>query len=231
MLHKLFKGKRTVALHELVSEHSYWIRKKNQFLRQYILMMILGILTMVYIYGEIHQVHKWRYYFALDDQNNVISIESLAVPQPFSQDEVIDYARAKIYQLFSVTPNNYRLQHSRFFNEDVTHNAYKNAIQNALSQSGFVTRIKERYLSSVESVGEPSVKIGVLPLNQQKTVTWKVTFKDFVLYQRKEKGQSRVMGDLEVWVSKSPYIKTPHQLSVVRLFLRNFKDLGDINNA
>lgn len=226
MLGKIFKGKRKLPLHELVSEYSYTQYRKNLFLRRYIILLIFGILFMFWLNGQFQHGQKWTYYFALNDRGQLITLEDNTVPQPFSRDDIVAYATQTAYELFSITPQTYRRNLNNLFTTGIVYKKYINKTNLALEQSGLLKRVKGGWYYTVEKLGDPLVQSKVMNINGIPSYVWQVSFPDFVLYGRKSGEQSKISADLEIIVAKTPFMISPNRLSVVRIFIKNLKDVG-----
>jgi len=227
MLRKLFKKKRKIKLHELAMEYSFLQYRKNLFLRRYITLMVAGILFMFWINGKFSHEHHWTYYFALNNDNQIVQLNSPSVPQPFSRDDITDYAKEVAYELFSITPETQRSHLNTLFSNYVLQKGFIKETYTALEKSGITQRLKNGWYYSLESLGEPKINMGQLKIGGNSVNAWQVVFPDFVLYGRKGQKSSKIKGDLSVWVAKMPFMTAPSRLSVVKLFVSNMKDIGN----
>ncbi|WP_203249704.1 hypothetical protein [Cysteiniphilum marinum] len=226
MLRLFFKGKRKAKHYNLAMQRCALEYRKGVFLKRYIWVMILSILYMLWLNGSLKQNDNWVYYFALNDQGQLVQESSLEVPQPFTQEEVVDYATEVVYRLFTVAPNTSKQQYRQLLSFDIYYNNNAKDINDALEQSGILSNLKSGWLYSVENLGTPEVKTAVVTGNGQTAYGWQVTFKGLVLHGRNATSQSKTQGDLKIRLVKTPFINMPSQLSVISLFLSNFKDVG-----
>ena len=226
MLRFFFKGKRKAKHHNLAMQRCALEHRKLVFLKRYIGVMIFSILYMLWLNGTLRQSSNWVYYFALSDKGRFTQTQSLQVPQPFTQEEIIDYATQVVYQFFAVTPSTYQRQYKALFSMDFNYKNHIKDIKNTLTQSGILDNLKAGWFYSVENLGIPDVKTAVVKDNSKKVYAWQVTFKGFVLYGRDATSESKTQGDLQLRIIKTPFMNAPSQLSVISVFLGNFKDVG-----
>ncbi len=226
MLRFIFKGKRRAKHHNLAMQRCALEHRKTVFLKRYIGVMIVSILYMLWLNGSLRQNNNWVYYFALNNQGEFTQEDSLQVPQPFTQDQVVDYATEVVYRLFTVSPNTYQRQYRYLFSLDFYYKDHIKDIKAALDQSGILNNLKSGWMYSVEKLGTPDVQTAVVHDNNKMVYAWQITFKGLVLYGRDSTSESKTQGDLKIRIVKTPFMNTPHQLSVISLFLSNFKDVG-----
>ena len=222
MISKLLNGKRKIKLHELVSEYSYTQVRCNVFLRRYIFIISISILTILWINSEFNTYDHWTYYFPVKS-HKITRVESVSVPQPFGRDEIIDYARSFAYELFSVTPKTYKRHFNDIFTNKIIGKSYIELNFKAIKESGMLNRLKSGWYFSLENVGSPSVKMGLIHGHN----AWRVKFNNIIVYGIKNKEISKVKGDLAVWIKKTDYMNSPSQLSVIKVFLSNMNDVGN----
>ncbi|MBK2124444.1 DotI/IcmL/TraM family protein [Fangia hongkongensis] len=200
--------------------------RKGVFLKRYIVVMIVSILYMLWLNGSLRQSNNWVYYFSLNKQGQFEQVNPLTVPQPFTQDEIIDYATDVVYQMFSVTPNTYKHQYKELFSLDFHYRDHIRDVKDTLDQSGILENLKSGWMYSVEKLGTPVVKTALITDNGQKVYAWQITFTGFTLYGRNSSSESKTSGDLQIRIVKTPFMGAPNELSVISVFLGNFKDVG-----
>jgi hypothetical protein len=227
MLGRIFKGKRKVQLHELVSEHSYLQHQKNLFLRRYILLIVCGILFMFWINGQFNHGNKWTYYFALDQDNKMVNLNENSVPQPFSRDDVLAYARGAAYDLFSLTPITYKDQLNHLFTTEIIYKSYVTQAKKALDKSGLQERVENGWYYTIKELGNPEIKSSIVTVEGKKLYAWQVSYKNFKLYGRKGDQKSEIEATLQIIVAKTPFMLSPNRLSVLRIFVEDLKDIGN----
>jgi hypothetical protein len=227
MLDKIFKGKRKVKIHELVSEHSYTQCRKNLFLRRYILLIICAILFMFWLNGQFNHGNKWTYYFAINNDNKLITLNENNVPQPFKREDILDYSQNIMHQLFSLTPRTYRQNLNDLFSKEFVYKYYINKTNLALEKSGILGRVENGWYYTLKELGKPSIKTTVMSVQGEKLFAWQVTYDDFRLYGRKGDEKTEITAVIEIIIAKTPFMLAPNRLSPIRIFIRDLKDVGN----
>ncbi|GGF92560.1 MULTISPECIES: DotI/IcmL/TraM family protein [Cysteiniphilum] len=227
MLAWFFKGRRKVPIHQLATEYTSNEIRKRLYLRRYILMLCLGFVILLWVNGRNQLSHQWTYYFALDDKGALASIYPLNEPQPFTRDDIIQYATDRIYQIFAVTPENYQQKHNELFNLNFAVTGFSDQVQSAIGDSGLLLRLQQGWYFAVESLGNPSVKLSSIHTSNGNVVMWKVAFDHFVLYATNGQTFSRTQSKLEIDVLKTPFMSLPSQLSIAKIMRYDLKDIGN----
>jgi hypothetical protein len=185
MFRKIFKKKRKLPLHELAMEYSFLQYRKNLFLRRYITIMVCGTFFMFWMNGKFNHNTHWTYYFALNNDSQIVKINSNSIPQPFSRREILSYSKQVAYRLFSITPQTQKSHLNALFGNDILYKGFVDSTHNALLQSKLIQRLKSGWHYSLESLGTPKVNKGTITVNGEKLNGWQVLYHDFVLYGRK----------------------------------------------
>ena len=180
MLGFIFKGKRKIPLYQLATEFSLNEKHKRKFLQRYIIMLLVGLIILLWVNGQNEANRQWSYYFALTKDNHFATEYSLDQPQPFTKEDIVQYATAIAYQVFSVTPATYQQKHNEFFDLNFAASVFVNQVTDAVNDSGLINRLKQGWYFAVTQLSEPDYKISMIQVSGKNVVLWKITFNNFI---------------------------------------------------